>query len=232
VILIATTLTTFAMAGEETWASWLRNAEAMRESHPEGVSFFAAIETDARGLEPFKPLLARLAELGGEWWEYRLDDRRTSIGTLSRLRHIVCGQNLCTDFAVAAGASHLLFLAADLEPPPDAIPKLLELQWPIVGGEVTTYCLSGKPVEGYAFPVEAHMATAAFVMMERAVFNQLRWRWDREAGMSDDPCLHHDALTLLGIETYVRKDCIGIHHPTSIGAIETRFPGRDMTVYR
>ena len=85
-------------------------------------------------------------------------------------------------------------------------------------------------MDGYPFPVQAHMPTAAFVLIAREVFNRLRWRADGEAGMTDDPCYHHDAATLLGVEALVRKDCVGIHHPIRIGAIETR--GHDMAVHR
>lgn len=144
------------------------------------------------------------------------------------------GQNMTRQYAIDHNASHLLFLAADMAPPPDAIPKLLEVNWPIVGGEVRTYCLSGPSVDvhpvtqkRYDFPVQTHMATAAFVLLERVLFKQIAWRYDIEAGMSDDPCLHLDAL-LMGFDTLVRKDCVGQHYPEAIGAIETR--GHDMRI--
>lgn len=549
-IVIGTTLCSFAMSKEQCWSYWLANADAIKASHPAGVQYFAAIEIDARGLAPFKPLVDRLEQIGGAYWTYSLDDGRTTISTANRLRHIVTGQNLVTDYATTPGFSHLLFMAADCAPPPDALPKLLEVNHPLVGGEVTTYCvddatealtkngwkhrweinpddellgldpntntihwsplldlhvfnhdgpltryrnrtfdafttdehrwliepqgtnkrvfettnnlstkhtgarlilgggtpfefantpvfsdefvelvgwtvtegyyakrgysvvlrqsqsvnpeycerirslgkhfagqgatfterpgenanffyfgkgigillrqsapnkqltpaflcsltisqahllyetllagdgahaasgqivwaqkdqgrldsfqmlcsmlglrshlrphsqsadcslvsvyrgrgsiasrvgrlhvsqepysgkvwcptldqgvfmarrngftywtgncLSGSPVPKYtAFPVQEHMATAAFIFIERQVFKRLRWRWDVEAGMTDDPCYHYDAKTLLGIDTYVRKDCIGRHFPEAIGGIETR--GYDMKVVR
>lgn len=238
-ITVATTLTTFAMASEDTWGSWLINAEKIQASHPDGVTYFCAIETDARGLEPFGPLIDRMREVGGSQWTFHLDDGRTTVNTANRLRHITVGQNLCTDAALSAGATHLLFLAADLEPPPDCLPKLLEVDHPLVGGHVPTYCLDGPKVSprfdsmtGRAIDVRQHMATAAFVLIRRDLLRYVRWRWDLDAGMSDDPCLWHDARTFHGVETLVRHDVIGRHHPESIGAIETRFPGVDMTVYR
>lgn len=228
-IVVGTTLAAFVMDQEDTWASWLRNAEDLKASHPDGVQYFAAIQVDARGLAPFGPLLEALAAIGGEYFTYSLDDGRTEVTTANRLRHITLGQNIVTDYAVSVHASHLLFLAADLQPDPATLPKLLELNHPLVGGEVTTYCLSGPEVDGYSFPVQTHMATAAYVLIGREVFNRLRWRWDTD-GKTDDPCLHYDAETLLGIPTYVRKDCIGKHYPEAIGAIETR--GHDRTVAR
>ena len=228
-VVVATTLAAFVMDQPDTWQAWLRNHQAIRSSHPD-VRYFAALELDTRGLDPFGPLLDLLADAGGEHWTYHLDDGRTEVTTENRLRHITLGQNLATDYAVSCGASHMLFLAADLEPPADCLPKLLEVDHPMVGGEVSTYCLSGPDVDGYPFPVQAHMPTAAFVLIAREVFNRLRWRADGEAGMTDDPCYHHDASTLLGVEALVRKDCVGIHHPIRIGPVETR--GHDMAVHR
>ena len=228
-IVVGTTLAAFAMDQRDTWSSWLKNAKEIKASHPDGVQYFAAIQVDARGLEPFGPLLEALAAIGGEYFTYSLDDGRTEVTTVNRLRHITMGQNVVSDYAVATGASHLLFLAADLQPDPQTLPKLLELNHPLVGGEVRTYCLSGPNVEGFGFPVQEHMATAAYILIAREVFNRLRWRWDLD-GKTDDPCLHYDAITLLNIPTLVRKDCIGKHYPEAIGAIETR--GHDMKVHR
>ena len=229
-IVVGTTLCTFAMSDFECWSSWLSNAEALAANSPEPVHFFAAIEVDARGMEPFSDLIKRLDEIGGSYWTFSLDDGRTEITTKNRLRHITMGQNLVSDFCSTPGVSHLLFLAADCKAPDDAIPKLLEVNHPLVGGEVKTYCLHGNKVEGYPFPLEEHMATAAFIFIRRDIFKRLRWRWDTEENMTDDPCYHYDAKDLLGVTTYVRKDCIGKHYPESVGGIETR--GYDMSVVR
>lgn len=228
-IVVGTTMAGFVMDQPGTWSSWLQNADEIKASHPD-VHYFAALQVDARGLDPFAPLLSDLARLGGSYFTYSLDDGRTEVTTANRLRHITMGQNIVTDFCCSTDTSHLLFLAADLAPDPQTIPKLLELNHPLVGGEVTTYGLHGPSVPQYPFPVEEHMATAAYVMLSREVFRKIRWRWDRDTGMTDDPCLHHDALHLLGIPTYVRKDCIGKHYPECIGAIETR--GHDRSVHR
>jgi hypothetical protein len=242
------------MDDPEIWGSWLLNHQAIRASHPD-VRYFAAIEIDARGIEPFVPLLDALSTIDGDWWTYHLDDRRSTVNTANRLRHLTVGQNLATDFALSDPAcTHMLFLAADLEPPPDTLPKLLELDHPLVGGHVPTYCLDGPvanprtvrvptgasgdwwPEEPAALwpdmDVRVHMASAAFLLIRRDLLRFVRWRWDLDAGMSDDPALHHDARTFHGVETLVRHDVIGRHHPEAIGPIETRFPGIDMTVHR
>jgi hypothetical protein len=255
-IVVASTLAAFAMDDPDIWGSWLINAEQIQASHPD-VRYFAAIETDARGLEPFVPLLERMAEIDGCQWEFSLDDGRTEVTTANRLRHITLGQNLATDYALShPDCTHLLFLAADLEPPADTLTKLLEIDHPIVGGHVPTYCLDGPkvestytnardgntvgfdtdlPVPATLWPppdadVRVHMASAAFILIRRDLLRFVRWRWDLDAGMSDDPCLHYDAKTFHGIETLVRHDCVGQHHPESIPSIEQR--GYDLTVHR
>lgn len=254
-IVVGATMTGFATGRRESCLSWLESAEELAASHPDGVRFFAALELDARGLEPFALVLERLAQLGGEYWTYTLDDGRTEVTTGNRLGHICAGRNLITDYALGAGASHILYLDADMCPPADALPKLLELRHPLVGGEVPTYALSGPTVHGhhtchpeawhrgrsarevascsweaYPFPVQQHMNTAGFLLVAREVFRRLRWRWDMDAGMSDDPCYHADARDHLGVETYVRKDCIGRHWPESIPPLEGR--GYDLRVIR
>lgn len=231
-ICVGTTLCAFAMTENPAlWGNWFSNAEAVKAASPEPVHYFAAIELDSRGLAPFGPFLNRLAEVGGTYWTYTLDDGRTEVTTKNRLNHITMGQNLVSSYCTARNdVSHLLFMAADCQPPSDAIPKLLEVKHPLVGGEVSTYCLSGPQVTGYPFPVQAHMATAAFIFIERQVFKKLRWRFDGDEGLSDDPAYHKDAQDLLGIRTLVRKDCIGKHYPESIGPLEGR--GYDLKVFR
>lgn len=246
-IVVGTTLCAFAMDDPDTWGAWLLNAKAMRDLAAAGESpmphFFVAIEVDARGLAPFAPLVEAIRELGGDHWAFMLDDGRTEVTTNNRLRHICTGQNLVCDFATTVGASHLLFMAADTSCPVDTLPRLLEVEHPIVGGHVSTYGLSGPPaqkrvsehlppVDAYpaAWDVQVHMPTAAFVLIDRPTFKQLKWRWDADEAMSDDPAYHRDARVLLGIEAYVRHDVIGRHYPECIGPVETR--GHDMRVVR
>lgn len=261
-ILVGTTLTTFAMRDEGYWGSWLVNAEEIqRNSGYENVTYFAAIETDSRGLEPFAPLLERLHEvLGGMHWSFTLDDGRSEVTTHNRLRHITTGQNLvferaCSGAERGQNITHVLFLAADLAPPPDVLPKLLALRHPVVGGYCPTYgAFSEGPRVGghywcsqhdgacgdsiacpfvswwpYDFPVMDGKASAAFMLFERQAFRKLRWRIDYDEGMTDDPCMHADAERI-GWRTFIRKDCMGMHYPPMIPPIEER--GHDLRVMR
>ena len=235
-IIVSTTLHAFVMDNPDHWGSWMKNAEKVKEQYARfgdwaQVKYFAAIQVDSRGLEPFKPFLDRLAEINGDFWTYSLDDGRTQVTTKNRLRHIVVGQNLCNDFAMSTPeCTHMLFMAADCMPPDDILPKMLEMNHSLCAPHITTYNLRGKKIDKYPFPVEEGMASAAALFMDRRIFSSIRWRWDLDTNMSDDPCYHHDALHYLGVQTYVRHDCIAKHFPEAVGAVETR--GHDMSVYR
>lgn len=220
-VVVCTTVPPYVMRDEDYWGAWLYNAEAMLEAYPD-TSFFAAIEVDGRGLDPFRPLTSRLEAIGGEYWTFSFDDGAKVIDSRNRLSRVTMGQNITTDYAMRNHYDWVLFMAADCKPPADAIPKLLELNHPLVGGEVDTYCLHGPKVDKYPFPVEEHMATAAFLLIQRRLFSKIRWRCDIDEGMADDPCFHYDALTYHNVPTYVRKDVIGVHYPRCIGPIETR----------
>lgn len=226
-IIVGTTLAAFVMDQEPTWSNWLKNSDQLRASHDD-IRYFAAIEVDARGLDPFLPLLNALDDVNGSYYTYSLDDRRVEVTSTNRINHITMGRNIVHDYAVGMRASHILFMDADTAPDPDTLPKLLEMQHPLVGGHVGTYCLSGPKVDKYSFPVEEHMNTAGYLLVASEVFTRIRWR--NEWNLTDDPCFHRDAIDFLGVPTYVRKDCIGKHYPESIGPIETR--GHDMSVKR
>lgn len=227
-IVVGTTLTTFAMSKEPTWSSWLKNAEQLVANSPEKLQFFASIEVDARGIEFFSPLTERLNEIGGEHWTFTLDDKRTEVTGANRIRHITTGRNIVHDYAIEKDATHILFLDADMMPPDDTLPRLLEMEHPIVGGDVPTYCLNGPVVDKYPYPVQSHMNTAGFLLLERQVFERIKWRGD--INLTDDPCFHRDVVDFLGFNTYVRKDVVGQHYPRHVPSITRR--GYDMTVVR
>lgn len=241
-IVVGTTLSAMAMSDDDAWRGWLYNARDLRSQTDHEVHFFAAIEMDRRRLMPFGPLvieLDRLAREGGDtlghkWesmWTFSLDDGRNKVTFDNRLRHITTGQNLVRDFAMSNGASHLLFMAADCAYPADALNRLLEVDVPIIGGHVPTYCLDGPevPVLAQHGDIRAHMPTAAFVLLRRDFFSATPWRWDADAGLSDDPAMYEDALKA-GIQPLVHHDVVGRHYPEAIGGYESR--GYDTQVVR
>ena len=257
-VVVGTTLTTFAMQDRDAWSSWLRNAErqrAMADAGGHDLAHFAAIETDARGIEPFADLCQALTDLGGSWWTYQLDDGRTRVDMGgSRWRHITVGQNLVTEYCQSRpDVEWLLFLAADCAAPSDIVPRMLEMQHPLCAPYITTYGLRGPKAlgsyrlwptadggvrattaGGYSYSpewgVEEAIASAAAIWIARDVFRRIRWRWDLDERMSDDPCFHRDALTLLGLPTHVRHDVLARHYPEAVGDYESR--GYDTTVVR
>jgi hypothetical protein len=230
-VAIATTLTTFAMVDPERsflWDAWLRNAEQIRASVEEPVRYFVAIQIDSRGIEPFRPLVDRLAELDGAYWTYSLDDGRSTVTQANRLRHITFGQNLCSEFATSIGASHFLHMAADCEPPADVLPRLLEVGLPLVAAACSTYCMSGPRVES-AYPLEGPPLTAVCMLIARKLFKRIKWRYDPDLNLADDPSYTYDA-EMYGVTAVTRTDVVALHHPAAISRIEDRFPGLDMSV--
>jgi hypothetical protein len=237
-IVVGTTLTTFAMSkDEDLWGSWFHNHEAIKSTHK--VKYFAAIEIDVRGIEPFFPFLEKLLSIGGEYWEFSYNDKRTSVDSTNRIRHIAMGRNVIQDYALTldeAGedVTHILHLDADMRVPDDTIPKLLEMNHPIVGGDVwETYRCTGPKVDKYPFPVEQHQNTAGFLMMGRQLFSRVRWRADfnksmtapdnpeLQRPMTEEPCMYADTLAL-GFPWYVRKDLTGVHYPAQVPPLEDR----------
>lgn len=244
-IVIGTTIATFAMSKQDTWKAWLYNAaeqKAQAAALGIDVKHFASIQIDARGLEPFQPFIDELTKLGGEYWVYSLDDGRSQITMTNRWRHITMGQNLVFDYCQAIpDCTHLLFMAADASAPGDIISKMLEMNHPLCAPYMSTYQLRGTQVvtnrrTGQFYPpewgVEDAMASAACIFIGREVFRKIRWRWDADTQMSDDPCLHYDSHTLLDIPTYVRHDVLAAHYPMAVGAYETRFDPKELEIHK
>jgi hypothetical protein len=193
------------------------------------VQFFAALETDKRGLAPFHHLTKRLDQLGGNWWFFSFDDGAREINTENRLIRIMMGKNLCSSYSMQSGASHMLLMDADIRPDPETFPKLLEMDWPVVGGEVPSYGLqadlvTNHPTEGWPFtyPVQDHMTLAGFSLVRREVFCRIPWRIDLDRGMTEDTAMRTDMKELLGLTTLVRKDVLGHHYPEVLDKIENR----------
>lgn len=150
-IVVACTLPPFKMSGDpHNWNSWLQNAEAVNASVDDDVVYFCALETDDRGLVPFRPLLARLAEFqphGPAPWTFSINDGVKVVGTSTRLRRICMGHNLCGTYALEeTDASHVLWLASDTQAPDDVLPRLLELDVAAAACHIPTYCLDGPRV--------------------------------------------------------------------------------------
>lgn len=228
-LLVGATIAPHKIDGTES--NWLTHADrfmAQGAALDIDVQFFLALELDARGYEPYYDLLDVAVTYPGDHWTFSLDDGDDEIDSDNRLVRICVGRNLVTEYAIRHGHDWILYLDTDLTPDPDTIDKLLEVEGPIVGGEVPGYCLSGPEVPGYGFPVETYeFNTAGYLLVERRLYPRLRWRRDPDMGMTDDPCYCADARAL-GFPTLVRKDCVGTHPP--LVPLENR--GTDRVVRR
>jgi hypothetical protein len=254
-IVIGTTIAPYKHDDVRQALSWLCAAKHWAQT--QDVQFFAALEVDGRGRDVHQAVLDQLKTLPGTSWTFSLNDNAVHVDSENRLVRICTGRNLVSQYAHDIGASHILFVDSDVALPLDALEKLLKVDWPIVGGHVPTYCLDGPlvrcqrravgaaqlwevtvggqhrltvdhPLFAEGMDLREHMNTAGFLLVRRALFRQLRWRWDKDAGLTDDPCYHADAARL-GYPTWVRHDVVGHHWPPTIGALEHR--GHDTKIY-
>ena len=239
-LVIGTTVPPFKAVDNED-VQWLEGAEQIAQ-HAFGigfskVTFFVAIELDARGPGLFTPLIHLMNELekavsGVECvqWKFAIDDGADVIGASNRLVRICTGRNLIHEYAMRSdNVTHILFVDSDLIIPTDSVPKLLEMNYPIAGGDVPSYCLGGPVREEYSFPVQEHWNTAGFLLVSRDVFRKVRWRHDiYDQGATDDPCFALDVVEAGFGPTHVRKDLIGIHKP--LKPLEGR--GHDLAIHR
>jgi hypothetical protein len=224
-IAVVSTVAAHKVDGQE--GRWLEHAEAMIEAGPDTLEWFLAVEIDGRGLAPFTRLLDRLSQLDGSYWTYHLDmdpegSDQFEVSTRNRYIRVCLGRNLGIEYALRRRASHVLFLDVDITVPADTLPRLLALHYPIVGGHVPVYCLSGPAAEGYspAWDVQQHWNTAGFLLCEREVIRRVRWGYDPDDGLSDDLTFARDVARVLGTPTLVRHDVVGQHEP--LVALEQR----------
>ena len=235
-IIVAMTSAPHKMDGSEL--SWLTEIDRFREqakARGHELQVFAALELDARGIVPFGRLVAALQRIGGAYWTYNLDDGAVRIDSANRLARICEGRNLCIEYAQRnRPADFILYLDSDVLPDRDTIDKLLavaDLGYRQVGGEVPSYVLGGERVPGVDLPLEQRSYnTAGYLLVHRDIYRRLRWRWDWDAGMTDDPCWFADARQFLGVPCIVRTDCVGRQQPEVLVPIEQR--GGDLEVRR
>jgi hypothetical protein len=148
----------------------------------------------------------------------------------ARLASIVCARNMCIEFAMQTGASHLLFIDGDIIPPPDIIPKLLEVDRPAVGGLVygrgvhsrCPYIFGERRRWSQGNPpyplVEVAHGSIGFTMFTREVFDAIRTRWGTAhypgkppETVSEDPAYQADVLLRFGAWMWIRLDVVGKH---------------------
>jgi hypothetical protein len=146
-VLVATTIGPYKMDRPDEALAWLIGAEELTGTSNAEMLVFAALEVDARGLDRYRPVLDRLDDLNGEHWTFSLDTGDSHIhGDTEREPRICLGRNLALERANRAnGITHVLLLDSDIEPQRGALGRLLEVDYPVVGGHVPTYSFLTGP---------------------------------------------------------------------------------------
>lgn len=96
-LLIGTTMVAWKCEKNEH-LDWLKNRKEIIKRFP-GTKFFASLETDKRGIDPFLDVLRALGEVNGEYWTYQINDHVKKVGSQNRWIRMETGRNLIREFA-------------------------------------------------------------------------------------------------------------------------------------
>lgn len=221
--------------------SWIADRLEICKRFP-NVKWFAAFELDSRGIEPFAEVIAALKEVNGDYWTYSINDMQAAVTSGNRWIRIETGRNLIREFAqrVRVTSGHhwgedctelnhgvvnytaVLYVDSDISIDADIVEKMLEVDRPLVGADVPSYCLSG-PVVMEDPRIEEHWTTAGCLLVNAPAFYDLPWYHNSYLNLSDDPTFQSMAERMMrreGIEnlsvpygmTWVRKDVQAKHH--------------------
>lgn len=214
-VTICATTAAWCCNGQEQ--NWLAHAD---EWVARGARLVLAVQTQLGDDARLEPVRKRVRDLGGSIIEFSIRGGGQRVTTHGRLEYIIAGRNLAMQRALSHRPEWLMFLDVDLRVPADAIDRLLEVDYPVVGGDVPSYCFTNTPlVPGYQFPVVERWSTAGFLLVRGDIAERVRWRHTVWSGLSDDPCFDH-SVAELGFPTRVRTDVIGQH--ASLVQVESR----------
>lgn len=216
--------------------------------------FFAALELDERGLDPFSRVISALEEVNGKYWTYTINDMEEQVTSSNRWIRIETGRNLVREFAqrkrIMSGhhwgeqtPQHglfnyeaILYVDSDTTLSSQMIEKMLEVDRPLVGIDVPAYCLNGKVINDNP-RIEEHWTTAGMLLVNSPAYYDLPWSHNAYLNLSDDPTFQSMAERLLRREgvnnledtygmTWVRKDISSDHKGELIGVDERKIPSR------
>jgi hypothetical protein len=254
-ILIASTIAAYKTENPEEAFSWLTHGEAWAEA---GHEFFLAAELGHGRDDALAPVTERVKALGGSVWTFSLDTTEDRITSGGRLVRICTGRNFAHEVVNRRPLEFegVLFVDTDVRPPADVIDRVLEVQRPLVGIDIPTYCLSGPSVQvqrdshskrwyskvdgqpvtmfGDTRPypqgadVREHWTSAGCLFVRTEAVRAMRWRYDFLTGSTDDPSFQADAARLGFGMTWVRHDVEARHVPEMIGPLEGR--GADLRI--
>lgn len=234
---------------------WLHNAKDIQKTFPNAV-YFAALELDHRGIEPFKPMVEVLKSVGGTYWTYTIDDRQEFVTSGNRWIRIETGRNLIREFAQrkrAMSGNHwgeptkqdvvnfdaILYIDSDNIVTSEIIEKMFEIDRPLVGVDVPAYGLSGTVVNEKP-RIEEHWNTAGMLLVNAPAYYDLPWYHNAFLNLSDDPSFQSMASRLkrrIGTEefddtygmTWVRKDVSSSHKGELIAVEKRKIPNRELS---
>lgn len=233
--------------------TWLENRNSIMEVFP-NTSFFAALELDHRGLEPFSRVIQALEEVGGTYWTYTINDYQSEVTSSNRWIRIEMGRNLVREFAQRkrlmsghhwgeetpqhgiVNYDAVLYVDSDTTLDANMIEKMFEVDRPLVGVNVPAYGLKGKVVNDNP-RIEEHWTTAGMLLVNAPAYYDLPWYHNGYLNLSDDPTFQSMAERLKRREgvnnledtygmTWVRKDVKSEHKGQLIGVEQRKIPNR------
>lgn len=245
-MVIGTPLVAWKCEREEDM-DWLKRRHAIKEKFP-NADFFAALEVDARGIEPFERVISALNEVGGTYWTYMINDNEEEVTSKNRWIRIETGRNLIREFAQRLrkmSNNHwgeetpqegyinyeaVLYVDSDISLGELHIEKMLEVDHPLVGIDVPQYQLQGEMINDNP-RIEQHWNTAGMLLVNAPAYYDLVWHHNSFLNLSDDPSFQSVAERLHRInpdgtfgepwgQTWVRKDFPAYTKP--LVPVETR----------
>ena len=215
--------------------TWLENRAAIKETFPNSA-WFAALELDHRGLDPFTDVTASLSEVSGTYWTYTINDHETTVDSQNRWIRIETGRNLIREYAQRIAADAVLYVDSDITLTVEIVEALLQVDHPLVGVDVPEYALHGEPVSDRP-RIEEHWTTAGMLLVNAPAFYDLPWHHNLHIGLSDDPAFQYLACRLKqhvdgGVgepygQTWVRKDVTAEHRGQLVAVEHRNIPARE-----
>jgi len=215
--------------------AWLQNSEFIIQTFP-NVKYFAALELDHRGMEPYLSLVERLKDMGADYWTYTINDFEATVDSNNRWIRIETGRNLVREYAQRGKRSAdlssnqiihneaILYLDSDVIMRPEVIEGMFEVDRAMVGVDVPAYNLSGELVNAHP-RIEEHWTTAGALLVNAPACWDLPWYHNIHMGLSDDPTFQYLGARLYG-QTWVRKDLHVDHIGRLIGVEHRGIPQR------
>lgn len=230
--------------------AWIYHGAQIKERFPNTV-FFAALELDHRGLDPFQNVINRLESVGGTYWTFTINDHESTVTSGNRWIRIETARNLIREFAQrkrvmaepywgndsgnnVVNFDAVLYVDSDIDLTPNIVEKLFEVDRPLVGVNVPEYALGGHVVSENP-RIEEHWTTAGMLLVNAPAYYDLPWSHNAYMNLSDDPTFQNHARRITPFSggepygmTWVRKD-INAHHVGQLVPVEDRrIPNRQL----